>query len=292
MSVRARAGVMTCEILSLSGFVGSNPTPCTIFLLASYTSPSHKRQQKEATDLLAVAVRGKGMSPIRHLSLKHGWFYHYRAYLPKIAERCKEYPQLAAFLYEMLERGTCPDECFTSGPRSSALRFPIAAQVMEVVHPITELARAGLNWGQYTTAHSNVQVFMLAHDTHSLAIEVPLWWLPEEMGVHANVIPGADTGPLSGHIDVLRVESDGKIWVWDYKPGARKEKYAATQTYYYALMLAQRTGIPLSAFRCGWFDDEAAFVFSPDVPDTATSTPTLTLQAPRTSFRGSARARG
>ena len=68
--------------------------------------------------------------------------------------------------------------------------------------------------------------------------------------------------PLTGHIDLLRVDNN-KIWVWDYKPGALKEKYAATQTYFYALMLAKRTGISLDNFRCGYFDTAHALMFKP-----------------------------
>ncbi|MBU4503046.1 MAG: PD-(D/E)XK nuclease family protein [Nanoarchaeota archaeon] len=68
---------------------------------------------------------------------------------------------------------------------------------------------------------------------------------------------------MTGHIDILRIE-DEKIWVWDYKPNAHKEKYASTQTYFYALMLSKRTGIPLDDFRCGYFDQNHAFAFKPE----------------------------
>ena len=69
--------------------------------------------------------------------------------------------------------------------------------------------------------------------------------------------------PLTGHIDVLQIEDD-KIWVWDYKPNAQLEKYATTQTFFYALMLSKRTGIPLDNFRCGYFDENVAYLFKPD----------------------------
>ena len=67
----------------------------------------------------------------------------------------------------------------------------------------------------------------------------------------------------AGHIDVLRVE-DGAIWVWDYKPNASLEKYAATQVFFYALMLSKRTGIPLEKFRCGYFDSYNCYMFKPE----------------------------
>ena len=71
-----------------------------------------------------------------------------------------------------------------------------------------------------------------------------------------------DNFPLTGHIDLLRIENN-KVWIWDYKPNADNEKYASTQTYFYALMLSKRTGIPIENFMCGWFDTANAFVFKP-----------------------------
>jgi hypothetical protein len=62
----------------------------------------------------------------------------------------------------------------------------------------------------------------------------------------------------------LRIE-DGNIWVWDYKPNAAKERYAATQVQFYSMMLSKRTGIPLEKFRCGYFDEDIAFAFRPQV---------------------------
>ena len=68
--------------------------------------------------------------------------------------------------------------------------------------------------------------------------------------------------PLTGHIDLLRYE-DQKIAVWDYKPHAALEFKAVTQVFLYALMLAARTGISLTHFRCGYFDEKDLYVFSP-----------------------------
>jgi hypothetical protein len=197
---------------------------------------------------------------INHLSLKHGWFYHYRVHEPKTEQLCP--PKLRGYLNKMLEKGACPQQPFDEGPRSSALRFPINASIQEVEHPVIQLAAAGLANPEFRTAHSNVQIFMLKHDTHSVAVEVPIWMESAELGEHAQHF--AEEGPLSGHIDVLRIEPDNKVWVWDYKPNAHREKWAATQVYYYAQMLSKRTALPLEHFRCGWFDDKKAYVFDPN----------------------------
>ncbi len=123
------------------------------------------------------------------------------------------------------------------------------------------LAKEGLHWNKYNNAHSNVQVFMLSYDNKTLGVEVPIWLKAEELGRKFDEIFSTKE-PLSGHIDVLRLEDD-KLWVWDYKPRAEKEKYASTQTFFYALMLSKRTGISLDKFMCGYFDDETSFVFKP-----------------------------
>ncbi len=196
---------------------------------------------------------------ILHKSLPHGWWYHYRLHEEKAAKLCNtRFSSLNAYLREMLD--ACPDEKFTVGPRSSALRFPVEPEIKEASgHEVCTLARLGLENSRGRSAHTEVQTFMLEHDTKSIATEVPLWLDERE---HAFMARFAEPGPLTGHIDVLRIE-DGTIVVWDYKPHAKKEKWAATQTYAYALMLSQRTGIPLTRFRCGWFDAEDAYLFRP-----------------------------
>jgi len=127
-------------------------------------------------------------------------------------------------------------------------------------HEVCELARQGLELDQYNTAHTNVQMFMLSNDDKTISIEVPIWMLESELPNYCDFFNCTDA--LTGHIDALRIE-DGLVWVWDYKPNAHREKYATTQTNFYALMLSQRTGIPIDQFRCGYFDDDHAFIFKP-----------------------------
>jgi hypothetical protein len=157
----------------------------------------------------------------------------------------------------------CPDHYFLSGPRSSALRFDIDVSPMRIDgHPICKMAELGIENGRYRTAHSNVEVYMLETDNHTVAVEVPIWLLPHELESYRAIFDCEE--PLSGHIDVLRVEDDN-VWIWDYKPNAEKEKYAKCQLLFYALMLSKRTGLPLAKFRCGYFDEKDAFVFKPEM---------------------------
>jgi hypothetical protein len=197
---------------------------------------------------------------IKHTSLKHGWFYHYRLHLPKTEKLCENgFSSLKRFMEKMLE--SCPDHYFQSGPRSSSLRFEVdTTQVRIDGHEVCGLAALGLESGRYKTAHSNVGVYMLEKDSKTVAVELPIWMLPHELEFYKALFESEE--PLTGHIDLLRIE-DGLVWIWDYKPNAEKEKHACCQTLFYAIMLSKRTGIPLEKFRCGYFDDKAAFVFKP-----------------------------
>jgi hypothetical protein len=102
---------------------------------------------------------------------------------------------------------------------------------------------------------------MLANDPQSVACEIPTWVEPREIDQFTTLF-GA-RGPLTGHIDLLRMDQTGRIGVWDYKPGADSERTAHLQIMTYALALSIRTGIPLNRFTCGYFDETCAFVFDP-----------------------------
>ena len=200
---------------------------------------------------------------IKHASLAHlGGYYHYRLHNLKASNLCMDYPELVAYLDKMFKE--CPHDYFESGPRSSSLKFKIDNLDIKRLknHEVCELTSLGLkeNSDRYLTSHSKVQVFMLENDNKTIAVEVPLWLKPDELKEFNSIFNSVE--PLTGHIDVLRVE-DGSIWVWDYKPNAAKEKYAATQVYFYILMLSKRTGIPLANFRGGYFDDKDVFIFKP-----------------------------
>lgn len=197
---------------------------------------------------------------IVHKSFKHGWFYHYRIHVPKSQSLCEsKYASLNKYLLDV--KDSCPDDYFQKGPRGSGLKINVDVDIKRIKgHEVSDLARLGLESAKFNTAHTNVQMFMLQNDNHTISIEVPIWLLDSELEGYTDIFNSTD--PLTGHIDALRIE-DGKIWVWDYKPNAAKEKYASTQTNFYAMMLSARTGIPFSNFRCGYFDDVDAFVFKP-----------------------------
>lgn len=198
---------------------------------------------------------------IQHVSLDHGWFYHYRLHKAKLGLlRDNGFSSLHTYLKKVFEN--CPQAPFLSGPRSSRIKFGLGIQPRRIDnHEVTMLAREGLAWNKYNEAHSNVQVFMLSYDNTTLGVEVPIWLKAYELGKKFEELFGSKK-PLSGHIDLLRLE-DNNLWIWDYKPRAEQEKYACTQVFFYSLMLSKRTGIPLERFMCGYFDENTCFVFKP-----------------------------
>ena len=200
---------------------------------------------------------------IKQVFFNHrGGKYVYRMHTEKIRKLCTgKFNAVKEYLYEMLE--SCPSEYFNDGPRGSCLRFNLVDNTVIVTgHGVSVLAKYGLevNRERFSDAHSRIQSFMLENDNNTLAMEVPIWLLPKEFAGYKALFKS--DGVLTGHIDILRIE-DGKIWVWDYKPNAKNERYATTQTFFYAYMLHRRTGIPLEKFRCGYFDHYYAFIYKP-----------------------------
>ncbi len=202
---------------------------------------------------------------IRSIRLDHkGGYYNYKTHELKLNNLCNGFSSLKNYLGEMFTR--CPNEYFNSGPRSSKLKFKLNdLKLFQITgHEVSDLASQGLKFNQnrFKDAHPKVQVFLLENDDRTVAMEVPIWIHPEELLKHNKLFKA--NSPLTGHIDLLRIE-DGKIWIWDYKPNSFEEKYASTQTYFYALMLSQRTGINLENFRCGYFDVDYAYFFKPEL---------------------------
>lgn len=189
--------------------------------------------------------------------MRHPWPYHY--YVDVNNSSLNKHAKLKPYLLSMFS--DCPHEKFLDGPRSSSLKTKSEAKLVEIPqHEVCSFAQKGNEWGMQGTAHGNVQLWMMQQDEKTIGVEIPIWFDEDELSQYDLVLD--KKGPLSGHIDVLRVE-DGKIWVWDYKPKAAKEKFADTQVLMYAAMLSHRTGISLENFMCGYFDEHTSYVFKP-----------------------------
>ena len=205
---------------------------------------------------------------VNTIKLNHGWGYFYRIHterLPGLAHN--GFSSLQQYLLDVSKN--CHEDIFQSGPRSSALKFDLGIETREVAgHQISKLAGVALT-NYHGTPHDKVQACALDSDPSAVGVEIPIWLKPTDlvgMPVSKDILDRifADGEVLTGHIDLLSID-DGKIWVWDFKPRAHKERYASTQVFFYALMLAKRSGLSLEKFRCGYFDEHKAFLFKPSL---------------------------
>jgi hypothetical protein len=189
-------------------------------------------------------------------SLKHGWYYYYKVHEETLdTVRQSGYSSLADFLLDARQQENRPDSRFERGPRSSQADLSVNAGVNEVDHLVTDLASIGLESDYYKDNHMNVQMFMLAYDKQTFAMEVPVWFQNDGWNV-------PNVHEMTGHIDLLRIE-DNHVWVWDYKPDAHLEETATTQTLLYAMMLSDCADIPLDNITCGYFDELRAYTYDP-----------------------------
>ena len=121
--------------------------------------------------------------------------------------------------------------------------------------------------GDNRLRHEALQRFMLANDSTTVAVEVPIWLSPSDIAAleaeHGiNLLPPeSGSASITGHIDFLQVRN-GAVHILDYKPGARADKPIA-QLMIYALALTKLAGLRLFDIKCAWFDEEEYCEFFP-----------------------------
>ena len=209
---------------------------------------------------LLIPPKEKSYKGLITISLAHGDGHFYRFRLD--SERAKKAPKTLQEFFASIVSGDCPNHFFREPPYSSKLYLELPIKLTrDRLNKITDLAGASFGNTRYKSDHENLQTYFHEVDETTVATEVPVWIDSAEYDDYKEVFP--DGGVLTGHIDILRCEPDGKIGIWDFKPGAFQERYAAGQIYSYAVMLSCRTGIPLSDMRCGYFDASDAFTFEP-----------------------------
>ena len=185
-----------------------------------------------------------------HKNLAYDFKYH-QAKLDILCARNK-LDALAEYIRKF-EQG-CPDFFDDIPRRCSQIKIKVRLEKQSKYNNACRLAEfALLSCRHNKERHSVVEKFMLINDSSTVAVEVPVWLYEKSLGTSIN-----------GHIDLLQVRG-GRIYILDFKPGAEKEneQKVASQLYWYASGLSFRTGIPLGAFRCAWFDDGGYFEFDP-----------------------------
>jgi ATP-dependent exoDNAse (exonuclease V) beta subunit len=117
--------------------------------------------------------------------------------------------------------------------------------------------------------HETLQHFMLANDSVTVAIEIPMWLDEEEIaslerehGIEIAPRVGDAERAITGHIDFLQVRN-GAVHILDYEPDARTNRPIA-QLAIYALALTRRVpGLKLFDIKCAWFNEQEYCEFFP-----------------------------
>jgi ATP-dependent exoDNAse (exonuclease V) beta subunit len=192
------------------------------------------------------------------------------------SRRQPRFAPLASFLERVPDQ--CPHALFRASARASQAGSAFIADNKRIAIPkentATRMAALVLpTTGDNHARHAALQRFMLANDSTTIAVEVPIWLMEKDItaierrwGIELS--PQASTAPsegeprsITGHIDFLQIRN-GAIHILDYKPDATTGKPFAQLTLY-ALALSHLTGIPLFDFKCAWFNEHQYCEFFP-----------------------------
>ena len=117
--------------------------------------------------------------------------------------------------------------------------------------------------------HEKLQRFMLANDSVTVAVEVPIRLtraditaLERHHGIRLLPEGAPADQTITGHIDFLQVRN-GAVHILDYiKPDARTNRPFAQFTIY-ALALTRLAGLRLFDIKCAWFNEDQYCEFFP-----------------------------
>ncbi|HWD57185.1 MAG TPA: PD-(D/E)XK nuclease family protein [Stellaceae bacterium] len=190
------------------------------------------------------------------MKLYHRQIYKYGYHRAKLAmlREGREHRRFSG-VADFLERVPldCPYELFHDSERASQTplaKMPSSRLIVVEKENFATRATALVipTVGDNRLRHEALQRFMLANDSTTLAIEVPIWITPEtiadiEREHCVSLLPDGASGSLTGHIDFLQVRN-GAVHILDYKPDARTNRPIAQLTIY-ALALSKLAGLRL-----------------------------------------------
>lgn len=194
-----------------------------------------------------------------------------RGMIGKRSKPSVRFSPLADFL-EAVPR-ICPHDLFTdeSGSRGSQIAdgFLDSSRltVREKQNTATDTAALVIpTVGNNRDRHPALQRFMLANDSVTLAVEVPVWLSPEDVRAvearhHIRLSEPGKSARVTGHLDFIQVRNDS-VHILDYKPDAHTNRPVAQLTVY-ALAIEHLTGIPLFDITCAWFNEDEYCEFYP-----------------------------
>jgi len=186
-----------------------------------------------------------------HSGLAYNFKYH-RPKLEMLCSSCRFQP-LQKYIENFSKKG-CPDFFNGIENRCSQTKVKVKIKTECRYNNACKLADLALkSCSSNSQRHLTVENFMLANDSSTISIEVPVWFWEKNLNIG-----------ISGHIDILQIRQ-GKIFILDFKPEAARENElkVSSQLYLYAMGLSFRTSIPLANFICAWFDEKIYYEFSP-----------------------------
>lgn len=207
------------------------------------------------------------------ISLYHRQVYKFRIHRAKLALLLEEDIKHRRFwpLRELLESlfQECPHHLFKQGLRASEIKTKFSREKLIVRNKTNfanDLARLVLEGvSDNKKRHQAIQDFFIYNDSVTVAAEVPIYLLPEDIEHMESQldfeIPLTIDKVLTGHIDLIQLRN-GSVHILDYKPDAKKEE-PIEQLTLYALALSRLTGLRLYDFKCAWFDEHDYFEFFP-----------------------------
>ena len=240
---------------------------------------------KEHTTFRRLRAEAKTIYPpaqtIRSIKLYHRQIYAFAYHRSKLAllrrnPQHQRFEALATFLENI--PSSCPHELFRreDDPKARASQaHPAFADINRLIinrkeNTATETAALIIPAvGNNKLRHETLQNFMLANDSSTVAIEIPIWLTEDEIsdlekryGIELAPRDGATPRSITGHLDFLQVRNDA-VHILDYKPDARTNKPIA-QLAIYALALTVRVpGLKLFDIKCAWFNEEEYDEFFP-----------------------------
>ena len=223
---------------------------------------------------------------IEVVTMAHRQLYRFRYHRPKTILMLEEFKNHnLAPLKEYLDNisSETPHQYFQDGERMSEIRSKFDKADM-VVRSKTNFANRLADFvlqsvPENKQRHEELQRFMIANDSCTVATEVPVYIRREDIEHMENVLKFKilEEGDLieikgdknlrkmpkllTGHIDFIQIRN-GQVHLLDYKPNASKEK-PIEQLTWYALAMSRLTGLRIFNFVCAWFDEKDYYQFYP-----------------------------
>jgi transposase-like protein len=227
---------------------------------APSTLASWMAEHRDLTTYSRLREQGHAQFPpnqtIRSRKLYHRQVYSFAYHRQKLAllregRQHQRFAPLADFLERVPE--ICPDDLFQDGSRASQFPNFVSRNHLTVIEKENFATRTAAlvipTVGDNRLRHETLQRFMLANDSVTVAVEVPIWLTPDDIDA-LEVEHGISLLPedgsrqaLTGHIDFIQVRN-GAVHILDYKPDARTNKPIAQLTLYaLALTPARRASL-------------------------------------------------